>query len=45
MDLYSLPELVRLIGTKWPVERLEGWQPSYVEGEVLELHAEAALRA
>ena len=45
MELYPLPDLVRLIGSKWPVERLEGWQPSYTEGEVLEVHAEAALRS
>ena len=45
MDLYPLPDLVRLLGSKWPVERLESWQPSYTEGEVLEVHAEGALRS
>ncbi len=45
MDLYPLPDLVRLLGTKWPVDRLEAWQPSYLEAEVLEVHAEGALRA
>jgi hypothetical protein len=45
MDLYPLPELVRRIAAKWPVDRLEGWRPSYAEGEVLELHAETALRS
>ena len=24
-NLYPLPDLVRLLGTKWPIERLEGW--------------------
>ena len=32
------------ISCKWPVERLESWKPSYTEGEILEVHAEGALR-
>src|SRR5687768_14975474 len=31
LDLFPLPDLVRLLGTMWPTDRLEGWQPSLAE--------------
>jgi hypothetical protein len=45
VDHYALPDLVRLLATKWSVERLEQWEPSYTEGDTLELHTEGALRS
>jgi hypothetical protein len=43
VDHYALPDLVRLISTKWPVERLEQWQPSWTDGDTLELYTADAL--
>jgi hypothetical protein len=45
MARYDLADLVRLIATNWPVERLEEYAPNYPQQVTIEAHADSALRS